>query len=235
MKCNQSRQWFELVSSCPIPTTITITPWAHEISVIELSCEKCLTYELLLFCPFSHQYLFDGITFQYFQELMIFLLSKRNDISGSYTSLLSVISIFPPLLVSMVYFSIPNSIPISWMYIIIACIRVPSWFSFLSNCFISSFYIMGSKFFLWFCECVAFLTFLTLIVEWLQWNKKIAIVIGCLTGRCLFWSSPLLGFFLLLWISLSISLSILWWSLWFIGYFSEFLTFDYYYYYYLLL
>ena len=27
MKCNQSRPGFELVSSCPIPTTITITPW----------------------------------------------------------------------------------------------------------------------------------------------------------------------------------------------------------------
>ena len=26
MKCNQSRPGFELVSPCPIPTTITITP-----------------------------------------------------------------------------------------------------------------------------------------------------------------------------------------------------------------
>ena len=28
MKCNQSRLVFELVSPCPFPTTITITPWA---------------------------------------------------------------------------------------------------------------------------------------------------------------------------------------------------------------
>ena len=29
MKCNQSRPGFELVSLCPFPTTITITPWAR--------------------------------------------------------------------------------------------------------------------------------------------------------------------------------------------------------------
>ena len=31
MKCNQSRQGFDLVSPCPFPTTIAITPWAHFI------------------------------------------------------------------------------------------------------------------------------------------------------------------------------------------------------------
>ena len=31
MKCNQSRPGFELVSPCPFPTTITITPRAHPL------------------------------------------------------------------------------------------------------------------------------------------------------------------------------------------------------------
>ena len=30
MRCNQSRPGFELVSPCPIPTTITITPRARQ-------------------------------------------------------------------------------------------------------------------------------------------------------------------------------------------------------------
>ena len=33
MKCNQSRPGFELVSSCPFPTMITITPRAHYLRV----------------------------------------------------------------------------------------------------------------------------------------------------------------------------------------------------------
>ena len=31
MKCNQPRQRFELVSPCPFPSTITITPWAPQV------------------------------------------------------------------------------------------------------------------------------------------------------------------------------------------------------------
>ena len=33
MKCNQSRPGFELVSPCPFPTTITITPRAPPIDI----------------------------------------------------------------------------------------------------------------------------------------------------------------------------------------------------------
>ena len=37
MKCNQSRPGFELVSSCPILATITITPRALQYSINALS------------------------------------------------------------------------------------------------------------------------------------------------------------------------------------------------------
>ena len=38
MKCNQSRPGFELVSPCPFPTTITITPRAPPIYIYMCVC-----------------------------------------------------------------------------------------------------------------------------------------------------------------------------------------------------
>ena len=62
MKCNQSRPGFELLSPCPIPTTITITPLAPPYSVLlfsftwisaqhplESSIGQCIALELISF------------------------------------------------------------------------------------------------------------------------------------------------------------------------------------------
>ena len=50
----------------------------------------------------------------------------------------SVTCRFPLFITSMVHFSVPNSIPMSWLFILTACIRVFNYFSFLTNSFISS-------------------------------------------------------------------------------------------------
>ena len=44
-------------------------------------------------------------------------------------------------IICMVHFSMLNSIPMSWLYIITVCIRVSKSFSFLANSLISSMYI----------------------------------------------------------------------------------------------
>ena len=46
----------------------------------------------------------------------------------------------------MAHFSMPNSTPMSWLYILTACIRVSSSFSFFANSYMSSMYIRGLTF-----------------------------------------------------------------------------------------
>ena len=58
---------------------------------------------------------------------------------GSF--LLPVMCRFPLLIVSVVLFSMPNSIPLFWVYILSFCIKVFSSFSFLANTLMSSMYI----------------------------------------------------------------------------------------------
>ena len=50
----------------------------------------------------------------------------------------------PLFITSMVHFSMPNSIPMSWLYILIACIRVSSSFSFFANSLMSSRWLIFS-------------------------------------------------------------------------------------------
>ena len=52
-----------------------------------------------------------------------------------------IICLFPLLIISVVHFSMPNSIPISWLYILTARIRVSLLFSFSANSLMSSIYI----------------------------------------------------------------------------------------------
>ena len=78
------------------------------------------------FLFFFHLYLFNGVRFQYSQVLVIFLFSKCRDSFWFGNSILSVISF--SILHSI--FSIPNSIPIFWLYILIVYIRVSCSFSY---------------------------------------------------------------------------------------------------------
>ena len=85
------------------------------------------------------------ICFQYFLVLVIFFFIKTHLILSSFG--ISVLSIFFLLfIISIAYFSIQNSIPISWLYILIVCNRVTSSFSFSANSLISSINIRWSIF-----------------------------------------------------------------------------------------
>ena len=56
-------------------------------------------------------------------------------------SILSVRCRLPLFCTNIAHFSVPNYIPISWLYILTACIRVSSSFSFFANSLMSSMYI----------------------------------------------------------------------------------------------
>ena len=68
------------------------------------------------FFLFFHLNLFDDIRFQYTRVLVSFFFSKRSDFSWFGSSLPSVICYFPLSIISMVHFSMPKSILISWLY-----------------------------------------------------------------------------------------------------------------------
>ena len=59
MKCNQSRPGFELVSSCPFPTTITITPWAcmYVYIYIYILC-MCMYVYIFISCVCVYIYIY---------------------------------------------------------------------------------------------------------------------------------------------------------------------------------
>ena len=58
-----------------------------------------------------------------------------------YLLIPSVLCRLPLFITSMAHFSLLNPIPISWLYILTACMRVSSSFSFFANSLMSSMYI----------------------------------------------------------------------------------------------
>ena len=114
------------------------------------------------------------------------------------SSIPTVICRFPLLIISMSHFYMQNFIPISWLHITIACIRVSSYFSFLSNSLIPSMYIWW---FVFSCDLVSLkppIYFLCMRSSLLQ----IIMVIAHLPGIYISGFSPQLSFFLLLLIQL---------------------------------
>ena len=55
--------------------------------------------------------------------------------------LISIICLFPLFIISMVNYSMQNSIPISWLYILTVYVRVSNSFSFFTNSLMLSSYI----------------------------------------------------------------------------------------------
>ena len=85
--------------------------------------------------------MFNGISFQYFQVLYIFFSPSIQILSWFGSSILSFMCHLPLILISMVDFSMPNSILMSWLHIPTTCIRVSNPFFFLANNLMSSIYI----------------------------------------------------------------------------------------------
>ena len=106
-----------------------------------------------LFYIFFHFHLSDGVRFQDSQVLVLLPLSKR---SNWFLILqLYYFHSFPLFIMSIAHISMTNFIPIFWLYILIVCIRVSSYFSFFVDTFLSSIHIRWLIFFLWFCKFVA--------------------------------------------------------------------------------
>ena len=92
---------------------------------------------------FFHLNLFDGVSFQYFQEVVIFFseCETRQIFSWFSSSLHSIVSLFPFFIMSMVHFSIHYPISISWLYILIVFMTASCSFSFGINILITSIYL----------------------------------------------------------------------------------------------
>ena len=76
------------------------------------------------------------VCYQYFLVLIILLYSSVQMLSGFDKSILSAVSLFFVLIFGTAYFSVPNFIAISWLYILIGCVRVSRSLIFLANAFI---------------------------------------------------------------------------------------------------
>ena len=86
---------------------------------------------------------------------------------------------------SRAHFSMPNSIPMSWLYILTVCIRVSSSFSLFANSFMSSMYIRWLIFSceqLSLCPAVHFLT---------MWFSGIMAIINRRGDHASLWKIPL--------------------------------------------
>ena len=103
-------------------------------------------FSFLLFYLFIYVHLFDGAYFQYSQVLISFLFSKRSDFSGFGSSISSFICSFPFLFISKARFSLLIPILISWLYILIACVRSRIFFRFLHTAWCRPCLLGG-----WFC------------------------------------------------------------------------------------
>ena len=101
-----------------------------------LLCGLVLSSSPELLKKLFHLRLFDDVCFQYSQVYVSFLFSEH---FGS--SIPFVICRFPLVIISMTHFSMPNSIPISSLYLLIAFIKVSNSVSFLANSLIPSIYI----------------------------------------------------------------------------------------------
>ena len=130
---------------------------SHEISVVLFGFELFLhSPEVLLFSIFFfHLDMFDGVRFQYSQVFVSDFSQTVLIFSWCGRSIYSIIYHFPLFTISRAHFSTPNSIPISSLYILTACISVSNCFSFLANSFWCRPWILGGWFFLRFSKFVS--------------------------------------------------------------------------------
>ena len=82
--------------------------------------------DIIIYFFLFHFRLFDGVRFQFSQEFVGSFSASVLIFSWSSSSIRSVICRFSLLIISIAHFSVPNSTPISSLYVHIACIRVPS-------------------------------------------------------------------------------------------------------------
>ena len=131
-----------------------------------------------LFCFFFHLHFFDDVSFQCSQIFVGFLFSESSDFFLIYSSIPFVMCCFTLFIISMTHFSMPNSIPTCWLYILTGCVRVCNSLSFFENSLISSMNVMWLIFS---CTLVSFyptvhylIMFLSDIIAFINSNGCIA-------------------------------------------------------------
>ena len=101
------------------------------LSLILKSFQVLLKYS---FFSFFHLCLFDGVLFQYSQILVIlFFLKCSNAFLIQFFYFFLLVLFFPFFIISIADISVPNSSSISLLYILIACIKVASFFFIFCN------------------------------------------------------------------------------------------------------
>ena len=123
-----------------------LTRWTAQVFIPLIRFRLC-SFVLNSFCVllrysfnfFFLLHLFDGVHFQYAQIFVSFLFIECSEFF--LHSIVLILLSFSASYVCMAHFSMPNSIPISWPYILTAYIRVSNSFSFLANSLMSSVYM----------------------------------------------------------------------------------------------
>ena len=110
-------------------------------------------------------HLFDVVSSQYFQVFVGFLFSGRSDFSWFGCSTPSVMCRLPVFITSMGHYSMPNSIPKSWRYILIVYVSETNSFSFLAKSLMSSICI---KWLIFSCDLLSFYPAVHLLTMWLS-------------------------------------------------------------------
>ena len=119
---------------------------AAGFAVQKLSPSSAQTF----FYCFLHFHTFDVYLLRDSQVLVIFLLSKPSRTFLISSSIPLTVSLFPLFLINLARFSKPNSISTSWFYVLIICMRVPS-FSFIFCKYLHVIHIhKGNNLFVWF-------------------------------------------------------------------------------------
>ena len=137
-------------------------------SIWQGSCYRVLSpviFWLFFHIFFFHFPLFNVLTFLYPQVFVGFLFLQ------AFWWLLNLLVRILPICVvcnitSMAFFSMLDSIPISWLYIITNCIRVYNSFSFLAKILMSTIYFKCLIFFLWLTEFLSGCVLPTDVREW---------------------------------------------------------------------
>ena len=118
-------------------------------------------------------------SFEIFSFISTYLMSASNILKYLYVSFSLGVLIFswfsnlipfvmcrfPQFIISMAHFSKSNSIPMSWLYILTACIRVSNYFSFLANSLISFMYI---RWFIFSCDLISLYPAVHFLSMWLS-------------------------------------------------------------------
>ena len=111
------------------------------------------------------------VRFPYTIVFVSFLSPRVPILSWFNCSIPSVMCRFPFFIISLVHFSMPNSIPMCWLYILTACMRVSYSFSSLANSLMMSMDIVIDLF-LKFSKFESARAFPEHVIEWHHRHQK---------------------------------------------------------------